>query len=168
MEAIGLFLAGLFTGYILTWPTLALLFIIGVCCEHNDRSGWAVFFGIVAAVVGYFYFGLALTTVLWYALAYFGVGIVWSFWRYGRYVRSEVARIKADTHIKQTDYETYAKNLRPAKHAGRITSWVIVWPISFVNLIVGDLIDTVQFVVTNFFKKIYNKIYTSLVADLVK
>ena len=162
------FITGLATAYLFTWPALAILFVIGLIFEHNHRSGWAIFFGLVAMFAGYFYFGLTLSTVLLYGAGYLGIGLVWSFWRYGRYVRSEVARIKADTYIKESEYASYAKGLSPAKHIGKITSWIIIWPLSVANMLVGDIVDFVQYGVTKIFKMVYVKIYTSLVADLIK
>lgn len=162
------FITGLATAYLFTWPALVILFVLGLIFEHNHRSGWAVFIGLVAMLSGYFYFGLTLTTLAIYGAAYFGIGFVWSFWRYGRFVRSEVARIKADTYIKESEYASYAKGLSPAKHLGKITSWVIVWPLSLANMAVGDIIDVIQFTATKLFKMVYVKIYTSQVADLVK
>lgn len=41
------FLGGLATGYLLTWPGLIALCVLGVLFEHNDSRGWAVFSGLV-------------------------------------------------------------------------------------------------------------------------
>ena len=168
MTAFFAFITGLATAYLFTWPALAVLFVLGLIFEHNHRSGWAVFIGLITMFAGYFYFGLSLATLAIYGAAYLAAGLVWSFWRYGRFVRSEVARIKADSYIKESEYASYAKNLSPAKHLGKITSWIIVWPLSLANLAVGDIIDIIQFTATKLFKMVYVKIYTSQVADLVK
>lgn len=166
METAIAFLAGIFTGYILTWPALIALFIIGLLFEHNGNTGWAITLGIITAFVAYLFFKLSFAAIMLYSLAYFGIGIVWSFWRYGRFVRAKVAEIKANSSIKKENYETEAAKLRPANHLGRITSWVIVWPISVADMAVGDIISIVEYGIKNVFKKVYNKIHSSLVADL--
>lgn len=168
MTAALAFITGLATAYLFTWPALAILFVIGLLFEHNHRSGWAVTIGLIAMFAGYFYFGLTLTTLAIYGAGYLAAGLVWSFWRYGRFVRAEVVRIKADSYIKESEYKSHAAGLSPAKHLGKITSWIIVWPLSLANLLVGDIVEFVQFGITKLFKMVYVKIYTSLVSDLVK
>lgn len=168
MDAVSGFIVGLLTGYLFTWPALIVLFIIGMFFEHNDHRGWAIFFGLVALVSAYFYFAVPLLTVAYYALGYIGVGFLWSFWRYKRYVKAEVARILADPYIKESDRASCAKDLAPSQNLNNIVSWVIIWPISAVENFIGDFLSVIQHVVMNTFRSIYNYIYKSEISQLTK
>lgn len=166
--SIGTFLAGMATAYLLTWPAFVVLCLLGILFEHNGRRGWAVFTGLVTLAVSYFFFAVPLTVLAYYVGAYAVAGLVWSFWRYGRYVKASVERIKADSYIKDTEYARYAAELAPSKNVDTITAWVIIWPFSVVENLTGDIISVAQYMVTNAFKSVYNSIYNRMVSDLVK
>ena len=166
--SIGTFAAGVFTGYILTWPALVILCLASIMFEHNGRRGWSVFIGLLTLVVSYFFFAVPLASLAYYVGAYTVVGLVWSFWRYGRYVKSKVAEIKASSHIKDAEYPTYAAQLAPSKNVDTISAWIIIWPFSVVENLTGDIISIAQYAVTNAFRTIYDTIYNRMVSDLVK
>lgn len=168
LASIGTFLAGVATAYLLTWPAFVILCIFGILFEHNGRRGWAVFTGLVTLAVSYFFFAVPLATLAYYVGGYAAIGLVWSFWRYGRFVKSEAARVKADPYIKDTEYATYAARLAPSKNIDTITAWIIIWPFSVVENLTGDIINILEYAVTNAFKSVYNSIYNRMVSDLVK
>ena len=51
-------LVALFTAYMLTWPALVILLILGIAFEHNGNRACAVFTGLVAMLVSYFFFNV--------------------------------------------------------------------------------------------------------------
>lgn len=161
------FVMGLVTAYLLTWPALIGLFVIGLFFEHNEATGWAVFTGLVAMVVGYFILGVPLLSLVWYALAYLATGFLWSFWRYKRYVEKAAQKIR-DSKANPEHKDIAAHQLRPSNNLGAITGWVLIWPISLVENIAGDIITWVQELAQTLFRKIYVSIYESAVQDLVK
>jgi len=161
------FLGGLATGYLLTWPGLFVLFVLGVLFEHNDARGWAVFTGIGALVASFFFFGLTLSDIAFIAIGYVVVGLLWSFWRYKRYLVEQVARIKA-SGVSEDMKRHRAEQLHPAKNLDTITAWIIIWPFSVISSLTGDLIDLIQTLVQKVFKGVYHRMYVSATADLIK
>jgi len=158
------FLLGLFTGYFLTWPGLIVLCIIGTFAESNEAHGVATFFGIVAAITAYFFFNVPFEIIGIYAIGYFVVGFIWSFWRYKRYADKIVAEYK---DLSDSSKRMALAELDPKRMLGKITTWVIVWPFSMVENVLGDLIQIVQTTITTFFKGIYTRIYVSAVGQLM-
>jgi predicted transcriptional regulator len=48
------FFLGLVTGYLFTWPAIAILIALGIMFESASSHATAAFLGIVAAVSAYF------------------------------------------------------------------------------------------------------------------
>jgi len=159
------FFAGLLTGYVVTWYGLVLLLLIGIFFEHAGSRKLAVLTGIGAMVVAYFYFDVDLKDVLVAAAVYFVIGVLWSFIRYRAFVRERVE------HIKSAVPEKYKRDralaLAPSNNLDRITGWIIIWPFSFVEHILGDIITAIKALVTRVFKGVYHRIYTKLTAGLL-
>ena len=150
-------------GWALSWPGLIGLLILGTIFEANEAHGWAMFMGVVSAVVAYFFFAIPLMTLLVYAACYLAVGFIWSFWRYKRHAQKVVANNKdALSHEK----ERALRNLHPRVMLSTITAWIVIWPFSMAENLVGDIINFVQELVTKFFRGVYHRIYDSAVAAL--
>jgi hypothetical protein len=163
------FIAGLVTGYLLTWPALVVLLLVGIVFEHKGARGWAVATGLVAMAISYFYFDVALQTILYLAIAYLAVGLVWSFWRYNVYAKETVKWIKTlqvPDKFSETYRQSHIDNLAPSKNLDRITAWIIIWPFSLIENLLGDLINAIQGLVTRVFKGVYSKIYLSHIKSL--
>ena len=118
---------------------------------------------MLAAGIAYLHFSLSLSTLgIWSAL-YIIIGVLWSFWRYKRYAEKEIEEVKArDIHYKNIVIE----KLHPKEMLGTITSWIIVWPFSMIENVIGDIIDAIKLLVTRVFRAIYYKIYESAIAQL--
>lgn len=158
------FFLGLATGYLFTWPAIAILIVLGIVFESSKEHMLAAFFGIVAAVSAYFFFHLDLQSLTLYIAAYFGIGMIWSIWRYKRYSNEVVARNKSAGERSRADA---ARSLLPSRMLSKLTTWVIVWPFSMVENLAGDLINLVQTAITRVFKGIYNRIYEAAVGELL-
>ena len=157
------FLIGLFTGYMLGWPSLVVLICLGIFAETCESHVWAVLLGIVTAVVAFFFFKVDFMSILGYALAYFIIGFAWSIWRYRRHASDVVAAHKDSDSISQR----YAlKQLHPTEMLGKLTAWVIVWPFSIIENVTGDFIKLVHTMITKFFRRIYLSIYQSAESQL--
>ena len=157
------FFGVLFTAYLLTWPALAILFVVGILFEHNDWRGFAVFVALISGVSAYFYFAIPLVMMAMYVVGSLVAGLLWSVWRYKRHVTAKVAEVKNGS---QRDRELMAARLLPAAMWSTIVAWVIVWPFSFVEYFIRDVIDLLEMAVKKLFKGVYNKIYDSAVAQL--
>lgn len=163
-EAIGLF----FAAYLLTWPALIAVLLIGIIFEHKGARGWAVFTGIVAMAISYFFFEVSLETIGICAVAYLVIGVIWSFWRYNVHVADSVKYIRGLSPSKWSEEyrRTTIENLAPTKNLDRITAWIIIWPFSAVENVLGDIISAIQVLVTKVFKGVYHKIYLSHVQGI--
>lgn len=156
---VGAFISGLLA----PWAILAVLFILGVLFEYNEARGWTVFVTVVSAIVAYFSFAVPFVTILIYSVSYLAIGLVWSFWRYKRYVSTKVERYK---NHDQTTRLRVARELTPSAMLSTITAWVIVWPFSLIENLTGDLLRLIETLVTTVFRSIYNRIYNFAIADL--
>jgi hypothetical protein len=158
------FLLGLATGYLLTWPGLIALLVLGTIFEANEAHSWATFTGIVSIAVAYFFFSIPLITLAYYAVGYFAVGFVWSFWRYKRHKDKIVEEYKDQSESARRSALMY---LDPRRMLSQLTTWVFIWPFSMVENVLGDIIKLVQTAITKFFKGIYTRIYLDAVKQLM-
>lgn len=150
-------------GLLLSWPALIALVLIGILFEHNGSSGWAIFFGLIAAAVSYFYFQIPLATIAIGAVAYVVIGMMWSFYRYKRHAMKVVEEYKNESPQNK---ERALHRLHPKEMIGTISAWIAIWPFSMVENLVGDIINTIQTLITKFFRGIYHRIYESAVSAL--
>ena len=150
-------------GFMLSWPALITLLVIGVFCEHYAARGFAVFTALITMVVAYFFFNIPMVTLAIYSVVYVVVGIVWSFYRYRRFVINEVASLK-DITSERRIHEL--GKLHPKNMLNTITAWILIWPFSILENIIGDIIDGIQHLVKNVLHNVYIKIYNSAVEKL--
>lgn len=161
------FLLGLVTGYLLTWPALGFLIAWAIYAEHSDSTGWAVFASVVAGAIAFFMFDIPLQTLLYSALVYAVVGIVWSFWRYKRYVEVRVDEIKKKDYASDSFSKKSAlESLSPKEMSTTIVSWIVIWPISLVENLVSDIITGLEKLVRTWLNQIYTGIYKSATKDI--
>lgn len=150
-------------GLMLSWPALVVLAFLGILFEHSGSRGWSVFVALVIAAVSFFYFSVSLMSIAIGAVAYIVIGLLWSFWRYKRHVAKMIEEHKgSDANHK----ERVLRSLHPKEMLGTITAWIVVWPFSLVENLVGDIINFIQELVTKFFRGVYMRIYDSAVAAL--
>ena len=150
-------------GLLLTWPALIALVCLGIVFEHNGARGWSVFTALAVAAVAYFFFSVSLMNIAIGAVVYIVIGLLWSFWRYKRHVEKVVARTK---DLSDSYKESAVRSLHPRAMLGTITAWIVVWPFSMVENIVGDIINFVQDLVVKYFRGVYMRIYESAVSAL--
>lgn len=163
LESVNLFLVA----YVLTWPALLIVLLLGIAFEHTGCRKSAVFAGLVAMAISYFYFAVPLKTIWYYVAAYFAVGLVWSFLRYRAYLVKMVKALGERKWKSQEEKEKAVKTLHPSNNLERITAWIIVWPFSIIEHTLGDIITMIQSLVTRFFKGVYHKIFVAQTADLL-
>lgn len=157
IEAIWLF----FAAYLLTWPALVAVLLLGIAFEHTGNRKSAVFAGLAAMGISYFYFAIPLSTIWGYLVAYFVAGVVWSFCRYRLYVGFMVGSLESRKWKSQAEKESAIDKLAPSNNLERITSWIIVWPFSVIENVLGDIITMIQTLVTKVFKGVYYKIFVA-------
>lgn len=158
-------LFGFLAGLLLTWPAFIALVFLGILFEHNGARGWAVFAALVLAAVSYFFFHVALMSIAIGAGAYLAFGVVWSFWRYKRHAANVVEQYK-DADKREKDIAI--ARLHPKAMLSTITAWIVIWPFSMVENVVGDLITAIQTLVSKIFRGVYHRIYDAAVGQLTK
>ncbi len=156
--------------YLLTWPALLGLLVCGILSEYFDSRGWTIFFTLVLGWASFNYFDISLKTALIGAGVYFVIGVIWSFWRYKRFVSEEVAKYKESiSHLDIVpDYHksTIKSRIDFREMVGTIVAWIIVWPFSFVESAVGDLITLLESLVKNVLNRVYQKIYDNALKEI--
>ena len=150
--------------YLLTWPALVIILALGVICEARESHAWAIFMGIVGAMVAFFFFDISLQLLAIGFVAYMIVGFVWSFWRYKRFVDKRVADGRWEYH--HSTNKAFKESLLPTKNLDKITTWIIVWPFSMVENVIGDFINLVHTAITTYFKSVYIRIYDSAISKI--
>lgn len=108
--------------------------------------------------------------------SYLILGAIWSFFKWYKYVSKEVARyaqnksyyFKEDGALKPE----YTTDLKIYWHYDKLSTWIFCWPTSVVLYILGDflfnLISNVTQIITNTFKKVYDKITESAINKVSK
>jgi hypothetical protein len=157
------YLAIFFATYFLTWPALVALCVFGIWAEHVEARGFAVFWALVAGVSAFFYFNVSLESIAISSIGYVCFGIVWSFYRYKRFITAKVDSI-TEMNYRIERLEQY----HPSKMLDTITAWIIIWPFSLIENLCGDIINGIENLVKTVFKGVYNRIYNAAVADLIR
>jgi hypothetical protein len=98
-----------------------------------------------------------------YSLVYLVVGIVWSFYRYKRFIVSKIADMQ-ELNYRIESVSSY----HPSKMLDTITAWIIIWPFSLIENICGDIINGIETLVKSVFKGVYNRIYDNALKDINK
>jgi hypothetical protein len=150
-----------FATYLVTWPALVGLCLIAILSEHVESRGFAVFWTLVAGTSAFFYFNVSLADIGIYAVGYLVAGVVWSFYRYKRFIVAKVEQISNGYYGKVEDYH-------PSKMLDTITAWIIIWPFSLIDNLCGDIINGIETLVKSVFKGVYNRIYNATVADMIR
>lgn len=157
-------------GVALSGPFLIGLLLTGIFLEHNEWRRTAVFLAILSAVIAVNYYSVSLRDIAIYSGAYAVFGIVWSFYRYKRFVSTKVADYKernGGKSVTQAGLQTMALEIHPAKNISKITGWIIVWPFSLIDNLTSDLINAVQTLIKTVFRSVYTRIYDKAMKDLV-
>jgi hypothetical protein len=111
--------------YLLTFPALMLLILLGIIFEFYDNV-LSVYTGIAAALVAYFMYKIPLDTLAIYAGVYLVVGIIWSFWRFKRYTDQKVDEYNDIRNKSNGDYDRLLERISLKSSTGKIVAWITV------------------------------------------
>lgn len=189
MDIITAFLAGWAVNYLLTPFGFVVFLLIGAFVEHRKGTGFAVFaaivwtfisvLGVIAVVepagsVQFVWSNLLVDHILYYTVGYGIIGIVWSVWRYRKHVKTQHAYIMSDSFAKQfhgghdrvNSYRVERlEALAPLHQMDNIVCWIIIWPFSLLENLVGDLYDLLAAFVSRVCIGMYRKLYNAIVGD---
>jgi len=154
---------GFILAILFSWPFLVGIALMILVLEHNDATGWTLFTTIALGVLLYFAVpALTLATMGLIAAAWIPVGFVWSYYRWKRYCDT-VVKLVRDGSIGP---DTGKGRVAIRSNITRITHWIIAWPFSFVESIVGDVIDMIHRAILRIAKSTYAKISDGAIADI--
>ena len=151
--------------FLATWPAILVLCILGIWCEHNESRGFAVFWALVAGASAFFYFEVPLQRIAIASVGYVCFGIVWSFYRYKRFI---VAKVEYFSEHHHREHLSSIDRYHPSKMLDTITAWIIIWPFSLIENLCSDIINGIEALVKGVFKGVYNRIYNAAVADMIR
>ncbi len=153
----------LMLGYLLTWEAVVIIAVLGIWAEHSESRGVAVFLALVGMAVAYFTFNVPIMYIVYGVIAYMLFGVLWSFYRYRRYVIKRVEDVKNE---REAIRASVARDIHPSRMLGTITAWIVIWPFSLIDNFIGDVIDAIESLVKTVFKGVYHRIYTSAIGKL--
>lgn len=125
------------------WLLCGLISIIFVACLEHDNTWFPSVLSV--ALVALYWKALVLLAIGWQAIAigvlvYAVSGIVWSMFRWFRYVKSTADTYREEHGGKLTEQNrsTLVYKLKASNNKSRITAWIAYWPWSLVWNITGD------------------------------
>jgi hypothetical protein len=154
------------------------LFVTAVILEYVDWQIPKVLVCFALTIYATCYFKLGVDATLVVAGVYLVIGLIWSFYRYKRYVKTEIQQIVGSDEFiayqknekaygwNRTRQQEAIDNLHPSKKLNLITDWIVFWPLSLINNFCSDFIDVIQTVVKKFFKSVYVKIFNDATKDI--
>lgn len=143
--------------YILTWPAILLILLVALFSEHNDSHKFMAFCTLLAGVITVFYLSIPMSVVKWIAIAYIPLGLIWSFWRWRVYCNHQVERANNST-TGAYDKSWLRVQMDIKENIDKLISWVLGWPLSLIERIFGDVMEFTKIVITEWFKKVYDRI----------
>lgn len=154
--------------------TLAVLGFFVLWLVHEESDGWAILWLLVASALAYHVFSLDLKTFAMYAIGYIPVGVFWSFYRWKRFCNKAVdsynERKAAQEQVKGTklinDWEernldSLKDKVSPGNNITRLVQWIIIWPFSVVDNVLGDIYDMIVQLVKKHLVNLYTRISLS-------
>lgn len=150
--------AGFLFGWAVSWYGLLGLALLCLFSESTDSHYWAFLFGALLIFTGVLYTGVTLTggQIALAAALYLPVGIAWSVFRYKR----EIARVVLATKDERIGRQQEAlARYAPDRMTESFVAWTMLWPVSFIENFVGDVVNTVRIAITTYFKGVYKRIW---------
>jgi hypothetical protein len=185
---------GLFAVYLIILIGLGILEIVLLEMEKFGRAT-LLMLGVAAAVqflgIVDLWHGLLghPVLVLEYALAYAGLGVVWSFFRWWRHLahwRFDYQQVR-DTWLKRNGFKSAADlsgeqlekmlssigyNYRTVPTASsnkaRITAWMVFWPLSVIGWALNEPVKRAANALFNLFKGTYQRIADYMFKDFTE
>lgn len=146
---------------------IAALVIVAFIAEYNDSSPWAAFWLVVTSIICAKMYEISWAYIGWFALAFVPVGICWSIWRWKRHTDELVAKFNSEVKDHVTSehsarvYNTLRNQLNPQNNIVTIVGWVLAWPVSFINSMIGDFISLLETAIRKYFIGIFKRISIS-------
>ena len=147
-------------GLLATPYILIGMFVLASLLLNLDWPALAGVFMILVAVSLVLLFKASLLTMVIFALSYFVLGVLWSFWKYKRFIDNSVEQannIKSNAYIKP-----------PNAMWGTITGWILSWPFGLTSDFIFEFYSGIKFIARKMFSGVYEWIYENAISKLNK
>jgi uncharacterized membrane protein (UPF0136 family) len=129
--------------------------VFGIWCEHKD-SGWGLFYLILASIAAVLFFNIPLVYIAYGIPVYLFLGFVWSFYKYDRWV--EVMVLEFNEHKYPPSMDEIKRRISVQHNVGMLTYWVLIWPFSFIENFIGDVLTFVSTTIKTRLNGVYDAI----------
>lgn len=165
------YIFGLATGLLLNYWAVGILICLSIVFANID---WKFFAGCSYAILlwaTYKVFDIGQYNLPWWqvGLGYLLIGIVWSFWRYKKFVRESVQDFNEENKKKSVEeyqIELFKEKMSIKENYPAISYHIVMLPVSVVESALGDLIDLLKDLVTVYLKKVYDYIASAEFAKI--
>lgn len=156
------FIAGIFV----SWWAIIPLVLLAIIMEANDSDGWATFWFIPAAIGAYLLFKPSTDYLIVAAIGYFVIGVLWSFYRYKQYLNKKIEYYKRYSDINRLSDHIGLHT--PDREVDRLVAWILIWPVSTIAHLTGDIALAVRSMVLGMFRGAYRKMYNNAVNEAIR
>jgi len=157
------FLLGLYISWWFWIPAAILIFV----CESTESYIWMAVLN--ASLVFSLYLVFKIPFNPWFLVVYPFIGFGWSCYRYFRYVDyvkenpSVVGKgawrdISGPDTDKEKQLQKLKETLAPSNNKDKIISWIMWWPLSFVQYFTRDIYDFISRFVDRYLIQVYQTI----------
>lgn len=159
---------------LLSWVALPLFWIpiclFGIFSDYRDNGFWAGVWMILGLGGLYLFFrgSISNTHLIYAAIAYIPIGVVWSFYRFHVWSTKRVAKWNKAPEKERTGprAEGFKASISATNNKSDIVYWMLFWPPSVIANLLDDFIRMLESLVTKFFKSVYARITQSAVAKM--
>ena len=115
--------------------------------------------------------------VLFSALIYLTIGVVWSFFKWAKYISEEhgediVKKAKTQGISRAEVFEslkkTYPASFNPTRNVNKIVPWIVAWPFSMLCYALFDLLHDFVHSLIRLLSEVYNKSAVSFINLFLK
>lgn len=142
---------------LVSWWVIIPLVLLAIIMEANDSDGWSTFWFIPSMIGTYLLFKPSTDYLLFAAIAYFVIGVLWSFYRYKQFLNKKIAYYKR--YSQPYNCPDLISCHTPDREIDRLVAWILIWPVSTIAHLTGDIVDIVKSLITGVFSSAYKKIF---------
>ena len=175
---------------IVTLIMLSPWFIFGLLtltfwCSYFEHYKCSVLFTATFVCCVALYFSVPTMYILYGAICYIPIGLVWSYYRWTRYTieivdehNEQANNIINNRHSQKHPHEALEAHerltllvnfkLNITNQKARITSWVFAWPVSLVENVIADAILSVQRIVIVHCRSLFDKAAERAKSNMIK
>ena len=141
------------------WGLLMSIMIL----EHNDYESLGIFGLLLLIITFYIILDINTKYLIISSILYIPLGIGWSIYRWKRHCSGVMEDYDLDVKMAGCELNSHQKDgfidrLKASNNVTKIVNWVIVWPFSLLDNLIGDTIDFTTQMIKKHLIGIYNKI----------